>query len=216
MADVYGDASQRTVLMWHGAQTNARATMRPLAERVAGHGFGVAVPDWNSSADDRGRADLLRSLDFARERLNPVGLVLVGWSLGGVAAAAATIHAERLGVRFAYTVCLAGAFVVPDPIFGEDLPTDLAGCDVRSPFALFHGVADDVVPITVSRDFASTLRHNAWPVEIAEMATDHAGIAGATYDPGARRYAAAQDQETLGVATDVAARIAVAAADSDP
>ena len=66
-ADLYGDVAQRTVLMWHGAQTDARQTMRPLAERVADHGFDVVVVDWDSHADDRGRADLLRSLD------SPVG-----------------------------------------------------------------------------------------------------------------------------------------------
>ncbi len=102
-ADVSGSPSQRTVLLWHGQQADARAAVRPLAELVAGHGLGVVVPDWNSHADDGGCADLLRSVQFARDRIDdPDGLILVGWSMGGVAAAGLTIQAHRLGIGFAH------------------------------------------------------------------------------------------------------------------
>lgn len=211
LVDLWGEDAPRTALMWHGAQTDARATMGPLAERLTGHGFAVVVPDWNSNADDRGRADLLGSLEFARSRsADPDALVLVGWSLGGLAAAGATLHADQLGVRFAHTVCLAGAFVVADPISGEALPTDLTGL-TPSPFTLLHGIGDHVVPVTISRDFAEVLRANEWPVELVELDTDHAAIAGAAHDPLADRYIPAEDQQALEVATDVAARIAAAA-----
>ena len=33
-ADILGNPAQRTVLMWHGTQADARASMRPLAERI--------------------------------------------------------------------------------------------------------------------------------------------------------------------------------------
>ena len=56
-ADVFGDGTQQTVLMWHGAQTDAKAAMRPLAELVSGHGLAVIVPDWDSGADDAGREE---------------------------------------------------------------------------------------------------------------------------------------------------------------
>jgi hypothetical protein len=46
---------------------------------------------------------------------------------------------------------------------------------------------------------------------VAELNADHASIAGATYDPGAGRYSAAEDAETLAIAADVAARIAAIA-----
>jgi dienelactone hydrolase len=212
-ADLYGDDAARTVLMWHGAQTDARATMRRLAERVAEHGLGVVVPDWNSHADDSGRADLLRSLEFTRRRSTD-GLVLVGWSLGGVAAAGVTVHARRLGVRLAHTVCLAGAFMVRDPISGEPLPTDLAGYSDRSPFTLLHGVTDDVIPVAVSQAFAATLAAARWPVALAEVTADHGSIAGATYDSVNDRYFAADDPRTLAVAADVASRIALASVPS--
>jgi predicted esterase len=211
LADVFGDTTQRMVLMWHGAQTNARVTMGPLARRVADHGLAVVVPDWDSHADDRGRADLLRSLEFARKgSANPDEMVLVGWSLGGVAAAGVTVHAGRFGVRFSHTVCLAGAFMVHDPISGEQLPSDLPG-RAASPFILLHGVADDVVPVTASHAFATTLRQAGWPVEVAELDTDHGAIAGATYDSVNDRYLPGDDPQTLDTAADVAHRIATAA-----
>ena len=65
-------------LMWHGAQTDARSAMRPLAELVAGHGLTVAVPDWDSHAADGGRSDLLGSVEFIREHLGSGGLIVVG------------------------------------------------------------------------------------------------------------------------------------------
>ena len=65
LADVYGASSLPTVLLWHGTQADARGTVGPLAELIAGHDLRVVVPDWNSHADDGGRADLLRSVDFA-------------------------------------------------------------------------------------------------------------------------------------------------------
>jgi dienelactone hydrolase len=211
LADVLGESSQQTVLLWHGQQTDARTTVRPLAELLTGHGWGVVVPDWNSHADDGGRADLLRSVRFARERVDdPDGLVLVGWSMGGVAAAGLTIQARRLGLGFAHTVCLAGAFMVTDPIFGHVPASQLKPGTSRCPFTLLHGLSDDVIPATASRDFASALRRNDWPVQVVELPADHGSIAGARYDTIANRYSAADDPETLAVAADVAARIAAA------
>ncbi len=212
LADLFGDAGQRTVLMWHGQQANARAAMRPLASLVAGHGLRVVVPDWNSHADDGGRKDLSASVQFATDQGDDAdGLVLVGWSMGGLAAAGLTVRAPDIGVAVTHTVCLAGAFMVPDPISGEDLRHQLAKGAKTSPFTLLHGVADDVVPISASREFASLLKQHAWPVEVVELPADHGSIAGARYDRAADRYAAASDAGTLAVADEVAARIAAGA-----
>lgn len=213
LATVFGGPAQPTVLIWHGQQANASAVVRPLAELVARHGVGVVVPDWNSHADDGGRADLLRSVQFARERVDDrQGLVLVGWSLGGVAAAGLTIHASRLNVVLAHTVCLAGAFMAPDPISGRHLPAELPRENGCPPFTLLHGVSDDVVPVSQSRAFASTLERNQWPVQLIELAADHGSIAGAVYDAVADRYSAADDPDILAVAADVASRIAAVCA----
>ena len=82
LVDVFGGPAQHSVLLWHGQQADARASVRRLAELLAGHGLGVVVPDWNSHADDGGRSDLLRSVHFARESVvEPDGIVLVGWSM---------------------------------------------------------------------------------------------------------------------------------------
>jgi dienelactone hydrolase len=207
--DLYGKPADPPVLLWHGMQADARAALRPLAELVAGHGRDVAVPDWNAHADDGGRSDLLRSVRFADERTTgDDGLVLVGWSMGGVAAAGLTVHARRFDVRLVHTVCLAGAFMAPDPVSGEDVASALSVDGARSPFTLLHGVADDAVPVAASRAFASALEENDWPFELVELAADHASIAGASYDPVKGRYSAAEDPDSLAVATDVAARIA--------
>lgn len=203
-ADIFGDPAQPTVLMWHGAQTDSRTAMRPLAERVHDHGPAVVLADWNSHADDRGRSDLLASAGCAREHADGGPLVLVGWSMGGLAAAGLAIHARQFEVS--HTVCLAGAFMVPDPISGAPLPALLGGDPV--PFTLLHGEHDEVVPVEASRTFAATLERNGWPVSCAVLAADHGSIAGATYDSGADRYSAATDPATLDVAADMAARIA--------
>ncbi|HXO81115.1 MAG TPA: esterase [Mycobacterium sp.] len=209
LADVFGEPSQPTVLLWHGQQPDARSSVRPLAELIAGHGLGVIAPDWDSSAHDGGRADLLDSVHFARERVDhPDSLVLAGWSMGGLAAAALTVQAQRLGVAFGHTVCLAGAFMVPDPIFNELPATRVNDGAPRSPFTLLHGVADRVVPLSVADDFAAALRQHDWPVQVVELPADHGSIAGAVYDARAGRYRAAIDAKTLAVAADVAARIA--------
>jgi dienelactone hydrolase len=209
-ADQYGDPAGRTVLMWHGAQTDARAAMRPLARHLALLGRHVVVPDWDSHAPDRGRADLLGSLRYCRDR-GWERIVLVGWSLGGVAAAGLTVSqgvpADSAGIRILRTVCLAGAFGATDPVSGARLPTDLTGVEHRPPVALLHGVHDDVVPVAQSRAFAATLRRNGWPVTLAELEADHASIAGAVYDPGTDRYGPAEDAASLAVAASVAQHI---------
>jgi dienelactone hydrolase len=209
LADVFGEPSQPTVLLWHGQQADARSSVRSLAELIAGHGLGVVAPDWNSYAADGGRADLLGSVDFTRERVeDPDRLILAGWSMGGLAAAALTIQARQFGVAFAHTVCLAGAFMVPDPISHQLPASQLAHAADPTPFTLLHGVTDRVIPVSVAYDFAAALEDADWPVQVVELPADHGSIAGAAYDPVAGRYHSGTDTQSLAVAADVAARIA--------
>ena len=206
-ADVYGDPSQNTVLMWHGAQTDSRAAMQPLAERVHGHGLAVVLADWDSHGEDGGRADLLASATYAHKHAGGSDLVVVGWSMGGLAAAGLTLRSRELGIAVARTVCLAGAFMVRDPVSGAPLPTELPDGS-RPPFLLLHGATDDVIPADASREFAQTLQGNGWPAECVVLDADHASIAGASYDAAADRYSPASDAATLAIADDIAARIA--------
>lgn len=207
--DLYGDRSQPTVLLWHGMQTDARAAVGPLAESLAEHRLGVVVPDWNSHAADGGRADLLNSVDFSQQLTGATeGLILVGWSMGGVAAAGLAAHAADFDFTHAHTVCLGGAFMASDPISGGPVHDALASDRVGAPFTLLHGVRDDVVPIAASRTFAASLERVGWPVEVVEIDTDHGAIAGARYDATVDRYYPADDAQTRTVVSEIAGRIA--------
>lgn len=207
LADVFGDPKQPTILLWHGMQTDARAAFRPLAGLLADHGAAVVAPDWNSHAADGGRADLLRSLEFTQQRANG-SLMLVGWSLGGAAAARLTLDAADFGVALTHTVCLAGAFMAPDPICGRLVADGITPDHVGSPFTLLHGLADDAVPVTASRDFAAALERIGWPVDVVELAADHGTIAGADYDPVSDRYQTGKSEDARVMAAEVAALIA--------
>ncbi|OBB06843.1 esterase [Mycobacteriaceae bacterium 1482268.1] len=208
-ADIFGDPAHPTVLIWHGMQTDSRTAVRLLAEFVADHSLSVIAADWNAHAADRGRSDLLQSLRFAQQRMGPAeSLTLVGWSMGGLAAAGLTLQAARHDVRLRHTVCLAGAFTAPDPISGRAPAAALVDAERRSPFTLLHGIADDVLPVAVSRQFATELERHGWPVEVVELDADHGSIAGARYDPVGDKYHAADDPATMAIAEDVAARIA--------
>lgn len=205
--DVFGAPGRPTVLLWHGMQTDARAAVRPLADMIAGHGPAVLAPDWNSHAADGGRGDLLASAAFARERAGAADTVLVGWSLGGAAAAAMALGSVGSELRPAHTVTLGGAFSAPDPLTGRPL-TDLVPDRPDGPLLLLHGRVDDVVPVSVSRDFAAHLTRIGQPVRLAELDTDHAAIAGARYDATSDRYLPAEDPDALAITGVVAAQIA--------
>src|SRR4030095_6009013 len=71
--DIHGDGTKGLVLMWHGRGPNERAALSPLASAVAAQGIRVLVADWNSQADDGGRADLLTSMRYAREHADAIG-----------------------------------------------------------------------------------------------------------------------------------------------
>ncbi|WP_406815470.1 alpha/beta hydrolase family protein [Mycobacterium sp. M23085] len=209
LVDVFGEPAPSTILLWHGAQTDARAAVGPLAGMLAGRAAVVVAPDWNSHADDGGRGDLLRSLDFARNLATDAErILLVGWSMGGAAAAGVTLHATQFGLMPAHTICLAGAFMVPDPITGATLTDGLGAADIGAPFTLLHGVDDDVVPVAASQDFAASLERIGWPVKLVELKADHGSIAGADYDAVADRYEPAKNGAARAVAQQVADRIA--------
>ncbi|MCV7348061.1 alpha/beta hydrolase family protein [Mycolicibacterium rhodesiae] len=207
-ADVYGGAPDPVALLWHGTQTDSRAAVRVLAQALAERGICVVAPDWDSHAGDGGRADLLSSIDFARSRGSNSALVVIGWSLGGAAAAGLTLRAVEFQVSVAHAICLAGAFMVDDPISGSPVLDGITGDAVRTPFTLFSGTADDVVPTSVATEFAAALHANDWPVDIVELEADHGSIAGARYDAALDRYEAAEDPATKAIVDVIADRIA--------
>ncbi|MEW5809254.1 MAG: esterase [Actinomycetota bacterium] len=208
-ADVYGTPGDAPLLLWHGTQTDARATVGRLAAALAERGFGVVAPDWDSHAPDHGRSDLLASLDFVRGwTAEPGRLTLVGWSLGGAAAAGLTLCADEFDVALAHTVCLAGAFMVADPISGAPPADALPRSRPGAPFTLLHGRADDVVPLDASHQFGRRLESAGWPVRVVELDADHGTIAGARHDPAADRYAPSDEPAARRDAHQVADLIA--------
>ncbi|WP_445170821.1 alpha/beta hydrolase family protein [Mycolicibacterium sp. Dal123E01] len=207
-ADVFGETSAPTALLWHGTQTDSRAAVRVLAAAIAAHDICVVAPDWDSHAADRGRADLLRSVEFARSHGGDNGLVVIGWSLGGAAAAGLTLRATEFNVSVAQAICLGGAFMVDDPLSGGHVLDRVSEGAVRAPFTLFSGNADDIVPTSVATEFAMALREIDWPVDVVELDADHGSIAGARYDAGLDRYDSADDPATRAVVSVIAERIA--------
>ena len=96
LLDIYrpapaGGGPAPTVLLWHGVGPDERDVLETLAVQAAGYGLTVVVPDWRSDAPDGGRAHLLGSLNFTRERVTGLGgladdaIVLAGWSRGAAA-----------------------------------------------------------------------------------------------------------------------------------
>lgn len=206
LVDMFGEATSPAVLLWHGTQTDARTTLTPFATMISDRGFFVIVPDWDSHADDNGRHDLLQSLRHATDSVGPRDeFALIGWSLGGTAAAGVALHTTHFDAPVSHVLCLAGAFGARSPLTGDHLPADDLPVADRVPLTLLHGVADDVVPISASESFAA--EHGSWPVRLIFLDADHGSIAGATYDPVADRYCAAEDLDTLAVAAGVADQV---------
>lgn len=174
-------------LLWHGQEPNRRRVLAPLAGAIAERGLHVFVPDWRSSRPDGGRADLLGSVRFVQEATGAVPLV-IGWSLGGTAAASLALNGRRLGLGDVSAVCLAGAFTAPDPLSGRPF------ADQRVPrragsIQLVHGRQDNVVDVEDSRVFAERLRAAGWFVDLHELDVDHAGIAMTVHTDGDYRPA---------------------------
>lgn len=65
------------------------------------------------------------------------------------------------------------------------------------PFWLVHGTKEPVVEISQSREFAALLAQHGWPVRLEEVATDHAGVVMAQYDPQIRRGRPATGRDAI-------------------
>jgi hypothetical protein len=107
------------VLVWHDRGQSAEDAVGAVGDL----GATVVSPAWDASADDGGRASLLVSVREARELIerdggDPNRLGLIGFGLGGVAAAGLALHAKRLGIGLGPTLCVAPTWDEPDPISG--------------------------------------------------------------------------------------------------
>jgi predicted esterase len=190
------------VLLWHGVGVAERDVLAPLAQAISRAGAVVIVPDWRSSAADRGRAHLLASLTFARTQLDAYGgdssrFVLAGWSRGARAGMGLVLRPEFAnGWRPGAFVGIAGGYGPRPRGQNSDAPTtgSIPLDDARSaaaatvPVTLVHGTADPVVDIGQSRNLASVLRGRGWDVTLTEIhGADHSSIVWADYDSARQR-----------------------------
>ena len=228
-ADVYWPARNGRAplaLLWHGIGVDERDVLEPLATAVAGLGVAVVVPDWESEVPDGGRAHLLASLDFTRALTETRAadlatgsrgeFVLVGWSRGGRMAASLALNPETAGGwRPSAVVCLAGGFrraTVMSPAGNGPIADVTSGADVTPvPFHLVHGTRDAQVDIQQSREFAAAAAAQGWPVRLAELDTDHAGIVMTEWDPARRRCRPTTRAHAVDAGQHCAATIAEAA-----
>lgn len=180
-ADTYGAPGSPPVLLWHGSGPNERHVLRPLAEAIAAAGRFVVVPDWDSTSTDRGRADLLGSLDFVLG-LGVGRISVVGWSLGGTAAAGV---AAQGAAGIDRVVTLAGGFETDDPISASPLRPPYPNGAERPEIVIMHGTLDDIVPVSEGRAAARGFESAGWRMRLLELPVDHAGIVGTRFDQGA-------------------------------
>ncbi|MEV5505677.1 alpha/beta hydrolase [Streptomyces orinoci] len=205
--DIYRPAAPSaplpTVLLWHGIGPDEREVLRPLATAVAAAGVVVLVPDWRSDAPDGGRAHLLDSLAFCRERAESLGgdaqrITLAGWSAGAPAALGVALHPEVAeGWRPAAVVGLASRYDRPARTTGIPPLDDLAAGRLPTPVPvrLIHGTGDTEIGPEHSRTAAAALAAHDWPVLLEEITADHAGVLASEYDPALGRCRPSADAE---------------------
>ncbi|RVU19931.1 alpha/beta hydrolase [Streptomyces antnestii] len=201
------------VLLWHGVGPDERGEVSPLARDIAASGPTVLVPDWRSDTPDVGRAHLTDSLRFAREFAGASGrLVVAGWSAGAGAALGVALDPGFCdGPPPAAVVGIAGGYRRPARTTGV-VPLDaLGGTTARVPVRLVHGTRDAAVPVESSRELHEALLARGWDASLSEPVTDHAGVLGCVYDPGAGRCVQAADAAVRAVGRATAEVVAAVA-----
>lgn len=213
LVDIHGDGQDGVVLMWHGRGPDERAALAPLARLVTLSGVRVLAADWDSTADDHGRADVLGSLAYARRTAADLGIVpddvvVTGWSLGATAALSLAVAPDGP----AHTVLLApgdGPRAV-SAVTGEPLPAVFPAPVSGHTIDILHGSRDDISHPPLVHGLAARLRASGWAPAVTELAVDHSGIVGLAIDPATELYVAAQDPIVLAATERVVATIVAA------
>lgn len=144
--------SKRQVIFSHGKDSEPWGSkILAMAERVRSLGYGAESVDYRGMNDPRERVAAL--LKFAAAIPSPI---LVGSSLGGHVAAAASIQLRARGLFL-----LAPAFYMP----GYERYTPQPNA---CPIAIVHGWRDDIVPIGNSYRYAQEHRATLHAID-----TDH-------------------------------------------
>jgi acetyl esterase/lipase len=160
------------VVMLHGGfwrSTYDRTHTGPMTSALASLGYVVAIPEYRRTGGGGGWPATFRDVSAALDALDRP-IVLMGHSAGGHlalwAAASRSVRAvvslagcadltmcDRLGLGGGATALLMGGSALEVPSRYADADPALLAVD--APVTLLHGMADDVVPIEVSRSYAS-------------------------------------------------------------
>jgi predicted esterase len=190
--DVHRTASPRSsVVLWHGRGRHEKHVLRPLAETLRADGHTVVVPDWDHASADRGASALLGSLAAASSLAGGAPLVLAGWSLGGTAALSVALVGTT-APRPDAVVGLAADVREHSPLDGSVPLESVTTADGVPPFYLLQGAEDGVVDAAGAVRFQQTCEEAGLACELALLATDHAGVIGAEYDPDRRECVASE------------------------
>ena len=217
LVDVHGDGQDGVVLMWHGRGPNERSAMAPLAHAVMASGVRVLAADWDSTAADHGRSDILASLEHAREIAGGLGVaaadvVVVGWSLGATVALSLALEPDGPN----RTVLLApgdGPRAV-SAVTAEPLPAIFPVAEGSHAVDIVHGSRDDISHPSLVHALAARLRASGWNPTLTELPVDHAGIVRLEVDPATDLYVPATDPVVVEAGEQVAATIVAAATSS--
>lgn len=217
LVDVHGGGQDGVVLLWHGRGPDERAALAPLATTIASSGVRVLAADWDSTAPDHGRSDVLGSLMYVRQTaaelgIGPTDVVVAGWSLG--ATAALSLAAEPGGPRAVLLAPGDGPRAV-SAVTGDPLPEAFPAPTGRRTVDILHGTRDDISHPALVNGLAARLRSSDWQPVVTALAVDHSGIVGLAIDPDTQDYVPAQDPVVLEATSQVAAAI-VAAATASP
>jgi dienelactone hydrolase len=213
--DVHAAASPRSfVVLWHGRGPNERHVLRPLAEGLRIDGHTVVVPDWDHTSADGGVGPLLASLELASSLASSAGapLVLAGWSLGGTAALSIALYAHS-SARPGAVVGLAADVSEHSPLDGTVPLESVAPRAGVPPLFLLHGAEDDVVDADGAVRFQRACADAGVACELALVASDHAGVIGAEYDPD-RRECVSSERASARIGLAAAVRLVGVAAQS--
>jgi dienelactone hydrolase len=214
LIDVHGEGQDGIALFWHGRGPNERAAWSPLARAITPSGVRVLAADWDSTAADHGRSDVLGSLEHARRSaadlgIAPADVVVVGWSLG--ATAAVSLAAAPGGPHRTVLLAPGDGPRAVSPVTGNVLPDVFAVPDDRRTIEILHGSRDDIAHPALVLGLAARLRASGWAPHVTELAVDHSGIVGLAIDPDTQLYVEAHDPITLEAVDQVAASIVAAA-----
>ncbi len=151
-----GDLAAARVLFCAGAGADPRGA---LYQALLSAGYEVLAPDYRG-LDVATAADILmyQILDKPQQPQ-----ILVGHSFGGAVALLAVLQAARKGATVSGMVLCAPAIFLAQAVMAPGrLPCPAA------PTVLLHGVRDEAIPITLSREFA---REHDLP--LVEVSDDH-------------------------------------------